>query len=171
MPDSEGWVRIDLVPLVQAWICGELPDYGLMLVPTAANPESRYTSREWRNRGQRPRLRLQTSGLNPCADTADHFVITHDTFGIYCLAESITVRVEDDLNNPMTSYAETVTLDTQSGRGTWTLVTGSGSSMRHVTVRGSRGGSGYGWLSIARARANSSPWRILNEAGFSGLGT
>ena len=126
VPDREGWVRVDLIPLVQAWICGELPDYGLMLVPTAANPESRYTSREWRNQGQRPRLRLQTSGVNPCADTADHFVITHDTFGIYCLAETITVRVEDDLNNPMTSYAETVTLDTQSGRGTWTLVAGSG---------------------------------------------
>ncbi|NNC64508.1 MAG: DNRLRE domain-containing protein [Gammaproteobacteria bacterium] len=127
VPDSNGWVQIDLTPLAQAWICGELPDYGLMLVPTAANPETRYTSREWNNQGQRPRLRLQTSGVNPCADTADHFVITHDTFGIYCLAETITVRVEDDLDNPMTSYAETVTLDTQSGRGTWTLVTGSGS--------------------------------------------
>ncbi len=126
VPDSNGWVQVDLIPLVQAWICGELPDHGLMLVPTGANPVSQYTSREWNNQGQRPRLRLQTSGVNPCADTADHFVITHDTFGIYCLAETITVRVEDALNNPMTSYTETVTLDTQSGRGTWTLVTGSG---------------------------------------------
>ncbi|HUF74410.1 MAG TPA: DUF6701 domain-containing protein [Gammaproteobacteria bacterium] len=124
--DAKGWAQVDITPLVQSWICGEIPDHGLMLIPTSSDNESKYSSREWGQVQQRPRLSLTVSGTNPCADTADHFVIAHDTFGIHCLAETITVRVEDANDNPLTGYTESVTLDTQSGRGSWTLIAGSG---------------------------------------------
>ncbi len=125
--DNKGWAKIDISELVQAWICGAFQDYGVMLIPTSDDTESKYSSREWSNQGQRPRLKFNYSGTNPCVDNADHFVMVHDTFGIHCLPENITVRVEDATNNPITTYAEQMTLDTQTGRGTWTLVTGSGS--------------------------------------------
>lgn len=124
--DRDGWGKVDITALVQAWVCGELADYGLMLVPTSMGNESRYTSREWSAQGQRPRLRVTTAGTNPCADTVDHFAVVHDTFGIHCLPEAITVRPADALGNLVSSYAEQVTLDTQSGRGSWTLLAGSG---------------------------------------------
>ena len=126
LASTEGWVTVDITPLVQAWVCGETDDYGIMLIATSNDTESRFTSREWSNQGQRPRLKLTTSGTNPCTDAADHFIITHDTFGIHCVIETVTVRVEDAADNPLTTYVEGVTLDTQTGRGTWTLVSGTG---------------------------------------------
>ena len=142
--DRKGWAKIDISALVQSWICGEFQDYGVMLIPTSSNEESRYASREWRTSGQRPRLRFSYSGTNPCADSADHFVVVHDTFGIHCLAERVTVRVEDATNNPISSYAEQVTLDTQTGRGTWTLVTGTGT---FVDATADDGLATYDWPS------------------------
>jgi len=126
VPDLAGWATADITALVQAWVCGEIADHGIALIPTSADGESKYTSREWPSHGQRPRLRITSSGTNPCADTVDHFTVVHDAFGIYCLPEVITVRVADALGNLVSSYAEQVTLDTQSGQGNWTLLAGSG---------------------------------------------
>ena len=56
----------------------------------------------------------------------DHFVIDHDGSAIHCLAEIITVRIEDINDSAVTTFSETVTLDTQSGRGTWSLAKGGG---------------------------------------------
>ncbi len=66
-----------------------------------------------------------------CSDCAvggtPEFLITHDSYGVHCAAENIQVLVRDDsTGDPITSYTDQVTLDTQSGRGTWSLVTGSG---------------------------------------------
>jgi hypothetical protein len=67
------------------------------------------------------------NATHPCVGFgADHFVITHDSYGIHCVAENITVNVRDSANNPYTSYTQQVTLDTQSGKGTWSLVSGGG---------------------------------------------
>ncbi|MEM1175586.1 MAG: DUF6701 domain-containing protein [Pseudomonadota bacterium] len=63
----------------------------------------------------------------PCPTVAPQFTINHDGFGINCLAETITVSVVDAAaGTPLTDYNATVVLDTQSGNGSWQLVTGGG---------------------------------------------
>jgi len=55
------------------------------------------------------------------------FTISHNAFGIHCVAETITVNVVDSVTGtPLLNYNAQVQLDTQSGSGTWALVTGSG---------------------------------------------
>ncbi len=125
VPDKEGWAKIDILPLVQSWVCGTFSNHGLMLIPTSANVESRYSSRDWNPAENRPRLYLRHSGMAVCP-SIDHFVVIHDGYGINCLDETITVRAEDVSGNPVTNYTEQITLDTQTGDGTWTLVAGSG---------------------------------------------
>lgn len=58
--------------------------------------------------------------------TASHFSIAHDGYGVHCLAEAVTVTAKDTLGDPILSYAELITLDTQTGKGTWTLLSGDG---------------------------------------------
>ncbi len=55
------------------------------------------------------------------------FVITHDSYGIHCQAEVVQVQVIDSTTGtPMNTYNQPVTLDTQSGFGSWSRVAGSG---------------------------------------------
>jgi len=56
----------------------------------------------------------------------DHFDIDHDGNAIHCIVEPVTVTAEDDGGATVAGYTGTITLDTQSGRGTWTLASGSG---------------------------------------------
>jgi len=56
----------------------------------------------------------------------DHFTITHDGYGINCVAETIGIGVRDVANNPFLGYTQQITLDTGSGKGDWSLVTGNG---------------------------------------------
>ncbi|MEM9058314.1 MAG: LamG-like jellyroll fold domain-containing protein, partial [Pseudomonadota bacterium] len=64
----------------------------------------------------------------PCTScSAAAFVVNHDNAGIHCLDETIRVDVIDSLaGTPRIDYNAQVTLDTGSGRGTWTLLSGSG---------------------------------------------
>lgn len=63
----------------------------------------------------------------PCPTVAPQFTINHDGFGINCVAETITVSVVDAAaGTPLTDYNATVVLDTQSGNGSWQLLTGGG---------------------------------------------
>ncbi len=66
----------------------------------------------------------------------DHFLISHDGAGIHCLAEPIRVTAVDASNATFTSYTGSITLDTQSGQGTWSLVTGSGTFLDAVAGDG-----------------------------------
>ncbi|MDH3748439.1 MAG: hypothetical protein OER97_09545 [Gammaproteobacteria bacterium] len=64
-----------------------------------------------------------------CTDcgAAAQFVITHDSYGINCQAEIMQVEVIDSVSGtPRIDYNEQVTLDTQSGFGSWALVAGTG---------------------------------------------
>ncbi len=56
----------------------------------------------------------------------DHFVISHDNSAAYCLAEPVSVTAYNDQSAIFDSYTGTITLDTQSGSGTWSLVSGAG---------------------------------------------
>jgi hypothetical protein len=56
-----------------------------------------------------------------------HFVVAHDGYGIHCVAEPVTVHVRDAANNPYIAYGQPITLNTNGGRGNWSLVTGGGS--------------------------------------------
>lgn len=58
--------------------------------------------------------------------TASAFILSHDRNGIHCLAEPISVSAVDSANVIVPSYVGSITLDTQSGDGTWALSTGSG---------------------------------------------
>ncbi len=64
----------------------------------------------------------------PCTNCGGvEFVINHDNNGINCLAETIRIDVVDSIaGTPRTDYTAGITLDTQTGNGTWTLVSGSG---------------------------------------------
>jgi hypothetical protein len=55
------------------------------------------------------------------------FVVTHDTYGIHCMDEIVQVQVIDSTSGtPKIDYNEQVTLDTQSGFGSWSPVAGGG---------------------------------------------
>lgn len=61
-----------------------------------------------------------------CAATSVHFVLVHDGSAAHCQPESIRVRVLDPLGNTVTTYGGTIVLDTQTGKGSWSLVRGQG---------------------------------------------
>ncbi|MCP4301360.1 MAG: hypothetical protein GY783_12300 [Gammaproteobacteria bacterium] len=64
----------------------------------------------------------------PCSNCGGvEFIINHDNFGINCLDETLRVDVVDGLaGTPRTDYNAEITLDTQTGHGTWSLVSGGG---------------------------------------------
>ncbi len=64
----------------------------------------------------------------PCSGCSSVVLaINHDNFGINCMDESIQVNIIDSLaGTPRIDYAEEITLDTQSGFGSWSLVSGGG---------------------------------------------
>ena len=57
----------------------------------------------------------------------DHFLIAHDNNGIHCANEPVTVTARNADNSATTGYTGTITLNTQTGKGTWSLATGAGS--------------------------------------------
>lgn len=61
----------------------------------------------------------------PCS-LVDHFVIGMDGFGIHCVNEIITVSARDASNAIYTAYTGTITLNTGTGKGDWSLQTGAG---------------------------------------------
>jgi MSHA biogenesis protein MshQ len=65
-------------------------------------------------------------GLTHVCPGIDHFTITHDGYGINCAIEPITVNARDGVNGAFSGYNQQITLDTGSGKGDWTLITGGG---------------------------------------------
>lgn len=62
----------------------------------------------------------------PCALQTVRFVIGHDGSGAHCRPETMSIRVLDSAGNPQSSHAGTIVLDTQTGTGSWSLVSGTG---------------------------------------------
>jgi MSHA biogenesis protein MshQ len=67
-------------------------------------------------------------GMLVCAlaEASPHFSIVHAENGIYCAPETVTVYVRDENDNPLTTYDQSMTLNTGSGAGGWSLGTGGG---------------------------------------------
>ncbi|RMH42461.1 MAG: hypothetical protein D6694_07950, partial [Gammaproteobacteria bacterium] len=63
---------------------------------------------------------------HPCTVAIDHFKISHDNFGLYCLDEVVTVSARDASDLVIGNFTQTVVLNTGTGRGTWSLVSGAG---------------------------------------------
>ena len=57
---------------------------------------------------------------------ASHFLLSHATYAINCRIEPITVYALDAFNGLVGTYSGAVTLTTQSGRGSWSLISGTG---------------------------------------------
>lgn len=63
-----------------------------------------------------------------CGAGLDHFVILHDGLGISCVTEGpISVSAKQADGSDYTGYTGSIVLDTQSGKGSWNLLSGSGS--------------------------------------------
>lgn len=74
----------------------------------------------------------------PCTNCGGvEFVINHDNFGIHCLDETLSIDVVDAIaGTPRIDYNAEITLDTQTGSGTWTLVSGGGTLVDSVADDG-----------------------------------
>lgn len=106
-------------------------------LPLQIGQDQSYAGRYWN--GAIDEVRVYSAALNasqvqtlyqathPCSTNAGRFVITHDGTGVNCAPETIAVSVRDINNNPLTTYSQQMTLNTQSGRGTWSLISGTGS--------------------------------------------
>jgi hypothetical protein len=57
---------------------------------------------------------------------ASHFLLSHASYAINCRVEPITAYALDGFNGLVGTYSGAVTLTTQSGRGTWSLISGNG---------------------------------------------
>ncbi|MFV1982857.1 MAG: DUF6701 domain-containing protein [Thiohalomonadales bacterium] len=99
----------------------------------------------WRFRGNIDELRVYNQALtgsevnevknlrHPCLVTITSFTISHDNNGIHCLNEPITVSVVDGSGAIISNYTGTITLDTQTGKGSWVSSTGAG-TLNDVTL-------------------------------------
>ncbi|HFB67132.1 MAG TPA: LamG domain-containing protein, partial [Aeromonadales bacterium] len=63
---------------------------------------------------------------HPCISLLDHFQIQHDGQGISCAAEPVSVAAHAIDHSVVSSYAGSILLNTNSGKGSWNLVSGNG---------------------------------------------
>ncbi|MGK0442417.1 MAG: hypothetical protein ACJA0N_002228, partial [Pseudohongiellaceae bacterium] len=63
--------------------------------------------------------------IHSCSIGPDHFDIDHSSNAIYCLNTLITVTAENADNSTFNAYTDTISLNTQSGVGTWISAPGN----------------------------------------------
>lgn len=73
-------------------------------------------------------IEIRHDGLAPSCSSGDpdHFDIVHDNSGIHCVDEEVGIVARNADDTTTTDYVGTVTLDTQTGTGSWSLLTGNG---------------------------------------------
>ncbi len=72
------------------------------------------------------RLAAVMKETHDCAAVPLRFVIEHDGAGAHCQPETLRVLVRDVLGSSVPTYGGTITLDTQTRTGSWSLVRGNG---------------------------------------------
>ncbi|MAG32028.1 MAG: hypothetical protein CL908_14190 [Deltaproteobacteria bacterium] len=123
---EDRFYTFDIASLVEKWLDGTHQNHGVMLIATSSGTEAKFASREWDTPSQRPCMGV-TYGI-PVVAGVDHFRIGHDKAGSYCLDETIQVEAMDSFAEVEAGYTGTIALDTQSGTGSWSLVSGAGAS-------------------------------------------
>ncbi len=102
---------------------------------------------------------LITDTLKVIVQGADHFLIGHDGSGISCLPETITVTAMDAGNNPIPGYTGNIVLNTQTGNGTWSLVSGNG------TFLGGTPGDGFATYAFVAADGGTASFALDYQNG------
>lgn len=117
--DTQAWVTLSgtLTTNLDDYLGGANDDTVTLLV----------VSNDKRTGNQFNLLQTDYLSLSITASGVDHFLIGHDGAGVHCVAEPITATAKSAAGDTITGYAGAVTLDTQSGTGTWALGSGSGS--------------------------------------------
>ena len=64
--------------------------------------------------------------IHDCPNSVSGLRINHDGNGVHCQSEAIDVQAVDVVGNVMPAFTGTITLDTQTATGNWSLVTGQG---------------------------------------------
>ncbi|MEM1231318.1 MAG: DUF6701 domain-containing protein, partial [Pseudomonadota bacterium] len=95
--------------------------------------------------------------------SATELQITHDGQGIHCLGETITVAALDGNSAVVPGYAGTIVLDTGSGRGSWSIATGSG------TLVDATSDDGLAEYTFAGADAGSASFTLSYPEGDAAL--
>jgi len=93
---------------------------------------------------------LQVPGLITFSSGAGAagFKISYGNYGLYCLAQTVTITVVDGSGNAVTGYTGTVNITTTTGHGNWSLTTGHGT----LTMGSADSGSAsYVWNSADSA--------------------
>jgi hypothetical protein len=74
---------------------------------------------------------------HPCSSAIpSYFTLNHDASALYCSNEAISVSVHNSDSSVMSTYTNTITLDTQTGLGTWSLASGNGTLIDSVSNDG-----------------------------------
>ncbi len=82
-------------------------------------------------------VRALMNRTHPCqARALDHFQLSHDGAGIFCAKETVLLTAVDNNGDIFEDYGGTVTLDTQTGTGSWVATTGDGVLSDAVTGDG-----------------------------------
>jgi MSHA biogenesis protein MshQ len=79
---------------------------------------------------------LQTimNETHPCSDVSvDHFTVGYNINGIHCVAETVLVTARNADDTVTTGYTGTITLDTQTAKGTWSLEAGAAGVFNDAT--------------------------------------
>jgi hypothetical protein len=76
------------------------------------------------------------------APTFAGFKISYSNFGLFCLAQTMTITVVDGSGNPVSGYTGTMNLSTTTGRGTWSKTAGNGTLTDTVPDDGA---ASYAW--------------------------
>jgi MSHA biogenesis protein MshQ len=71
--------------------------------------------------------------MHDCPSSVSRFRVTHDGLGIHCLAEPVGVAALDAAVALVPGYSGTVTLDTGTGRGSWSSATSNQGSLSEGT--------------------------------------